>query len=355
MPGQRQRRQPQPRRPPLGPVHQQRQRRVGQLHPRRRATAPRASARLNRRSSARISVSSPSSRNRCNPSRTSCRVASTNRSSAGARITSSSSCRRAWSEPSSCTSSITSHSRSSSGARSFSSRSTIAHPSRSGAAVSSRTSADPADVRRSAPSTASQNRCGSRSSRPTGTHAARSARPACADPGPQQHRLAAPRRRRHHRHPPRRPQPLPQPRTGHHCRPGGAAAEHRMHRDHVPCAGDRLVDRFISFSLSPSQRRRICGWLPLGELAPQSQMIGLAVTPPGQVAQQRRLADPGSPPFRPGLARQVDGRRGDTESAVPLATGWHRRPTRWPGGSWHASAGRTNPSPESHSAVIPNG
>jgi len=34
VPGQRQRRQPQPRRPPLGPLLQQRQRRPGQLHPR---------------------------------------------------------------------------------------------------------------------------------------------------------------------------------------------------------------------------------------------------------------------------------------------------------------------------------
>ena len=53
----------------------------------------------------------------------------------------------------------------------------IAPPSRSGAAVSSRTSADPAAVCRSAPSTDSQNRCGSRSPRPAGTHAARPAKP----------------------------------------------------------------------------------------------------------------------------------------------------------------------------------
>ena len=53
----------------------------------------------------------------------------------------------------------------------------ITHPSRFGAAVSSRTSADPTEVCRNAPSADSQNRCGSGSSRPSVTHAARSARP----------------------------------------------------------------------------------------------------------------------------------------------------------------------------------
>ena len=133
----------------------------------------RASSNVNRRSSVRNSVSSPSSRSRCNPSRTSCRVARTNRSSCGPRITSNSSWRSASSESSSCTSSITSQTRSSSGARSLISRSAIAHPSMSGAAVSGRTSADPGSARLSAPSTASQNLCGSRSSRPTATDATR--------------------------------------------------------------------------------------------------------------------------------------------------------------------------------------
>src|SRR5260370_430815 len=77
-------------------------------------------------------------------------------------------------------SSSTSQVRSASGARSFSSRSTTAHPPRPGAAVTARTSTDPAEVRRSAPSTDNQNRCGSRSSGPTGTHAALSSRPASA-------------------------------------------------------------------------------------------------------------------------------------------------------------------------------
>lgn len=67
--------------------------------------------------------------------------------------------------------------RSSSAARSFSSRSTIAQPSRPGAAVTGSTSADPGPVPRSASATDTQNRCGSRSSRCTATHPARSARP----------------------------------------------------------------------------------------------------------------------------------------------------------------------------------
>ena len=65
----------------------------------------------------------------------------------------------------------TSHSRSPSGARSVSSRSVIAHPCRSGAAVRGRTRTDPADVCRSALSTDSQKRRGSRSSCGTCTNA----------------------------------------------------------------------------------------------------------------------------------------------------------------------------------------
>src|SRR5215813_7171082 len=84
----------------------------------------------------------------------------------------------AHSAPSSCTSSTTSHNRSSNGARSASSRSVVTHPSRSGAAVTSRTSTDPAAVCRNAASTDSQNRSGSRSPRPAATHAACPARPA---------------------------------------------------------------------------------------------------------------------------------------------------------------------------------
>jgi hypothetical protein len=220
----------------------------------------RASAAVNRRSGSRISVSSPSSRSRCSPSRTSCLVANTNRSCAGARISSSSSCRRAWSEPSSCTSSITSHSRSSSGARSASSRSVIAHPSRSGAAVSSRTSADPGAVPRSAATTASHNRCGSRSSRPTGTHAARSARPAA----PIHDRSSTVLPRRHHRHPGRRPEPPEEPRMAHD-------PSHTSRRDPPATASDppadpmapiiaprRLGNRVLAASLGVTRAGRRC-------------------------------------------------------------------------------------------------
>ena len=141
----------------------------------------RASVRLNRRSAGRSSVSSPSSRSRCSPSRTSCRVASTNRSSSGARSTSSPAAPAAAVcplNPARADRRSPARTRSSSGARSLSSRSTIAHPSSSGAAVSSRTSADPGAVWRSAPSTDSQKCCGSRSSGRADTHATRSARAA---------------------------------------------------------------------------------------------------------------------------------------------------------------------------------
>ena len=164
------------------------------------ASSSRVSARLNRRSAARISVSSPSSRSRCSPSRGSCRVARTTRSSSGARITSSSSWRRASSDPSSCRSSTTSQVRSASGARSFSNRSMTAHPSRSGAADKARISAAPGAVWRSASATDSQNRCGSRYAS-LHRHPRSPLRQACrADPRPQQNGLPAARRRRHHRH-----------------------------------------------------------------------------------------------------------------------------------------------------------
>lgn len=110
---------------------------------------------------------------------------------------SSSSCRIASGSTSS-TSSITSQADSASGARSISSRSTIAHPSRSGAAVRGWTSADPGAVWRSAPTAASQNRCGSRSPGPADIHAARSPSPASAI---QDRSSTASRRRRHHGHP----------------------------------------------------------------------------------------------------------------------------------------------------------
>ena len=140
---------------------------------------------------------------------------------------------------------MTSQTRSSSPPRSVSSRSTTAQPSRSGAAVSGRTSFDPAAVSRSAPNTDSQNRCGSRSSPCTGTHAARSARPAARDPGPQQKRLPAARRCRHLGHPPRRAEPLEKPGP----------------RDHsVPAAGPTapLLDRLRPLDYVPRRITRRC-------------------------------------------------------------------------------------------------
>ena len=132
---------------------------------------------VKRRSAARISVSSPSSRRRCSPSRRSWRVASTNRRVTGARISRSSSCRSSSSLRTSCRSSITSQVRSSRCPSSASKRSTIAQPSRSGAAVRALTTFEPVVVTRSASATEIQNRCGSRCSGPTATQAARSARP----------------------------------------------------------------------------------------------------------------------------------------------------------------------------------
>ena len=144
------------------------------------SSSARASVRLNRRSSARISVSSPARRSRCKPSRRSWRVTRTNRRAAGARMISSSSWRSASAEPSSCRSSITSQTCSSSAARSSSSRSTTVQPSRSGAAVSPRTSGAPGAVSRNAPTTGIHSRCGSRTSPGTETQAARPARPVAA-------------------------------------------------------------------------------------------------------------------------------------------------------------------------------
>ena len=129
-------------------------------------TAARASSSVNRRSAARISVSSPSSRSRCSPSRRSCRVASTNRSSGGARMTSSSSWRSA--SPSPARARRRSPARSGPPAAPGPSAAAPRSPTRRGRALPSaaRTSADPGCRRRSASSTDSQNRCASRSRRP---------------------------------------------------------------------------------------------------------------------------------------------------------------------------------------------
>ncbi len=123
--------------------------------------------------------------------------------------------------------------------------------------------------------------------RPTGTHAARSARPASADPGPQQHRLAAARRRRHHRHPRLRRQPPEQPRTGHdtsRTRTSGAAGSglRAPGRPHSPSSHDRQLARPVAVSLSSpaipnasARRRRVRA------MAHQCGRSGAGPVPPG--------------------------------------------------------------------------
>ena len=140
---------------------------------------------------------------------TACRAASPR-----PRISSSSSWLRASADPSSCMSSITSQSRSSSRTRSVSSRSEIAHPSRSGAAVT------PAPVPTPGPSGAARPAATSRTAAvpllPAHRHPRGPFRQAgLAGPRPQQDRLPAPRRGRRHRHPRRRLKPLEQPGAGH--------------------------------------------------------------------------------------------------------------------------------------------
>ena len=161
------------------------------------SNSARASSRVNRRSAARISVSSPSSRSRCSPSRRSCRVASTNRSRSGARITSSSSWASASVEASSCTSSMTSQTRSSSRARSCQQplhdrpavqvwrRRQRPHQRRPGRRVPQRVGhRDPEPLRITLPALHRHPRRAPGQAR-------------LADPRPQQECLPAPRRRRH--------------------------------------------------------------------------------------------------------------------------------------------------------------
>ena len=108
------------------------------------SNSARASSSEKRRSSARISVTSPSSRKRGRPSRRSRRVTSTNRSSAGERISRSLSWRNPSLERSSWRSSSTNHSGSSIAVRSASSRSTIASAFSSGFGVIASMTPDPA-------------------------------------------------------------------------------------------------------------------------------------------------------------------------------------------------------------------
>ncbi len=164
------------------------------------ANRARASSSEKLRSSARISLTSPSSRKRGNPSRRSRRVTSTNRSSAGERINRSLSWRSASPERSSWRSSSTNHSGPSIAARSVSRRSTIASAFRSGfgviASMAPRSSARAAKRAQNREPEALRVLLRALHGDPRGALA--SAR--LGDPGAQQRCLAAACRRRHDRH-----------------------------------------------------------------------------------------------------------------------------------------------------------
>ena len=81
MAGERERGQPQPGRPALGPRVEQAQRPRPRARSRTRSSSSRVSSSVKRRSAARTSVSWPARRRRCSPSCGSWRVASTTRSS----------------------------------------------------------------------------------------------------------------------------------------------------------------------------------------------------------------------------------------------------------------------------------
>ena len=223
VPGQRQRRQPQPRRPPLGPLHQQRQ--LGQVHPGGGQQLPRlghGEPQIRLADLGQLALQpqpvqpqphvmpggqhEPQLRRGPHDQQLQLpqRVAGPARARHRPPATTG---HPAAPDP-------------------LSSRSAIAHPSRSGAAVSRPHQRRP---RRGLPQRGQH-----RQPEPLritlaapGRHprrAARHTRP--ADPGPQQHRLAAARRRRHHAHPGLRREPPEQPGTGHdtpRTRTSGAA------------------------------------------------------------------------------------------------------------------------------------
>ena len=262
VPGQRQRRQPQPRRPPLGPVHQQRQRRVGQPHPGRRQQLPR----LGQAEPQIIGADLGQLPLQPQPVQPQPHVMPGGQHEPQLL-------RRAHHQQLQLPPRL-GPSPARAGRRSPATAAPPAAPGPSAAAPRSPTRPDPAPpsarapaptpgaVWRSASSTASQNRCGSRSSAP-GRHPRRALGQArLADPGPQQHRLAAARRRRHHRHPRRRPPAAPTAPDGTPLPPGrrsgGTSYAPRpcpLRRRQAPLT---VVISFLS--RSPAQRRRI-SWL----------------------------------------------------------------------------------------------
>ena len=172
MPAQRQRSQPQPRRPALGPPMQPAQRVGRQFHPGRGEQRPRlgqAEPQIGRTDLGQVPLQPQPVQPQPHivPGRDGRTAAPAARATA-----------RAPAGAASHLSPADAHRRSPAtaglpaGPGLVSSRSTTAQPSRSGAAVSGRTSADPAAVPRSASATEIQNRRGSRSPLSTATHPA---------------------------------------------------------------------------------------------------------------------------------------------------------------------------------------
>ena len=117
--------------------------------------------------------------------------------------------------------------------------------------------------------------------RPPRRHPRRPARqPRPGDPGPQQHRLAAARRRRHHRHPGRPPEPVKQARTGHRPARVTATTGHRTRsrrRSHTP---DHPTQRFGAVISLTSSIRRVLTRLPT-TLSLLTPAVGHQITPIG--------------------------------------------------------------------------
>ena len=194
-PGKRQGGQPQAGGPAFRPGPASRSRLFSDRLTPAPARSWRVSSSVNRRSAARSSVSCPARRRRWRPKGGSWRVASTIRNAGGRSAMSVSSWASACAEVSSWRSSTTRTTEAWSAARLAIKRRTNASPSNSGVGAGLSTPPSGPTAIRSWPATCSQNRCGSRSSRPTDTHAVRCARPASLDPRAEEQRLATAGRR----------------------------------------------------------------------------------------------------------------------------------------------------------------
>jgi hypothetical protein len=216
------------------------------------------------------------------------------------------------------------------------SASTSAHPSRSGAADTTRTS--PAAGARLA------QRPGHRQPEPLRVtllpprrHPRRPPRqPGPGDPRPQQHRLAAARRRRHHRHPRRPPEQLKQGRPGHQSvrtTAGHGAWLRGFHSHDNPTASTILLRPVLAVNLPPG---RMSGNHPVGAIPGRSKPAGLSECRHGSFGKSKelsrtdqqwldRLSRPGSAWRARGFApRRRRGRPGRSRPG-----GWRpRRPGR---------------------------